>query len=480
VGEGHVQQDLKDAGAERAILRSWMIDPGAFTSTCDLISPGDFTHVGAQSVARAIINLAVIGQDPDDVLVHQSATQLLAAQGISDAAAIARSTLDAVAGARGNPANALEYARAVRRMADLRNLREQARRIGSLVTPQADPNDIASQAMDALLSTAAAGGGIKPTLSYGDLIAQHHVALYEELQMKRSGRSVGMMTGFSPWDSQTHGMRESEMYVLAGDPGSGKTVLAMHMLRSYALLQREQVPKDDWRAGMMVSLEMGDGSTAMRWEQMATGLTTPMIRGSQLDESVLQRVEGVARDEGSIPLFANFSHGLYADQVKAVIANAVRLHNVRFVVIDHLRYIRLRNEPRDLNERDEQRIKYVHDEICKALNVTVILITHSTKASEGRDDKKPRMSDVRGSGQVSAQADGIAFMWRPWLTCTQQERMDKVYSATEAYLVWVKNRVDSVSDIPFSFTGETMKFIDAAAVGRIRQASQQQTMGDVW
>lgn len=441
-----------------------MIDAGAFAATHDYIDASDFTHEGARAVAQAVTVLVGNGREVDRVLVEHEASHL------TDRASV-RKVLDALEGVQCNPANADQYARNVRRMADLRRIREQAQILAGKVNAKADPNQIASEAMDLLIGTATTGGNVQRTLSFGDLIRQHHDQLAEELELRKQGKAVGIVTGFSPWDSQTHGMREGELYVMAGDPGSGKTVVCMHMLRTYAMLQKADYEPADRKAAMMLSLEMGDGSTAMRWEQMAKGLTTPMLRGKELDEAVLQKVRAIAEDEGDIPLYANFSHGLYADQMKAVIANAVRQHNVRVVLIDHLRYIKLRNEPRDLNERDEQRIKYVHDEICKALGVTVILITHSTKASESRDDKKPRMSDVRGSGQIAAQADGICFMWRPWLTCTQADRENSIYLPTEAYLVWVKNRVDQVEDIPFSFEGSTMKFIDAAAVGRIR--SQQ-------
>lgn len=442
-----------------------MIDAGAYASTSDFINPDDFTHPGARAVAQAITDLISNGRDVDRVLVEHEAGKHADASDV-------RKALEVVETVECNAANADEYARNVRRMSDLRRIKEQAQVLAGKVDPKADPNELASEALDMLIGTATSGRNVEPTVSFGQLMERHHAQLAEELELRKQGKSVGILTGFSPWDSQTHGMREGELYLLAGEPGSGKTVVGMHMLRTHALLQVADFAPDARKAAMFVSLEMGDGSTANRWAQMAAGLTTPMLRGKELDDDVLAKVKSIAHDEGDIPLYANFSHGLYADQLKAVIANAVRLHGVKVVLIDHLRYVRLRNEPRDLNERDEKRIQYVHDEICKALGVTVILITHSTKASDSRDDKKPRMNDVRGSGQISAQCDGIAFMWRPYLNCTQAERENNVWSPTEAYLVWVKNRVDQVDDIPFSFEGSTMKFIDAGMLGRMRSQPQ--------
>ena len=113
-------------------------------------------------------------------------------------------------------------------------------------------------------------------------------------------------------------------------------------------------------------------------------------------------------------------------------------------------------------------MQFLKAEICKGLGLAAIVIAHTNKASAAREDKKPRMSDRSGSNMVSAEADYIAFVYRPWEHLTDAERNDPncPWQPHDAYLVWRKNRNDKTGDARFFFEGNTMKIEDPFTMGR--------------
>ena len=87
--------------------------------------------------------------------------------------------------------------------------------------------------------------------------------------------------------------------------------------------------------------------------------------------------------------------------MRALIIEAIRPHNVGLVVIDHMRYFDMDRRYQRVEEEDEAKAKFLKQDIATQLNVAVMVLAHTTKAIEQREDCRPRLSDLRGGGIVA-------------------------------------------------------------------------------
>jgi replicative DNA helicase len=284
--------------------------------------------------------------------------------------------------------------------------------------------------------------------------------------IQQYGEMPGIRFGFAPVDEFTHGLREEDLLVLAGDPGSGKTSVAMMLLRMRAMKSMQNAAQGKRAGGsLFVSLEMGEDATAMRWSQMIASMTTRELRGG-MDANRIDHLNQKWGAEEEIPMWALFAAGMKSDQLKARIAFMVKKHGIDLVVLDHFRRIRMDGRYNDNTiALDEARIQYLKSDICKGLGVSAIVIAHTNKSASSREDKKPRLSDLSGSSMVAAEPDYITFVYRPYEHLSDSEKSDSAcpWEPTDAYLVWRKNRNDSTGDARFFFDGATMRIEDPAS-----------------
>jgi replicative DNA helicase len=180
------------------------------------------------------------------------------------------------------------------------------------------------------------------------------------------------------------------------------------------------------------------------------------MREGKTSEEDLRTIIREWKARTGIPLFFNFTSTLRASQMRALIVEAIRLHNVGLVVIDHMRYFDMDGRYDSQLAEEEAKARYLKEDIAKALNVAVIVLAHTTKAIENRDDRRPRLSDLRGSGQVAAHADFVGFVHRPFNAASESDREDGLVKRTEAELIWAKNRHGLDGSAPFYFDPSTM------------------------
>jgi len=322
---------------------------------------------------------------------------------------------------------------------------------------------------------------LEPTISYGDLQRKYYLMLKEDAEIARSGRIPGIRFGFSAIDEFTHGMRhdDGDLMILAGDPGMGKTAVAMACLRMHAL---NESTRADPESSLFLSMEMGKRSTASRYLQMMAGTTQRYLRSGIQDDEIKRLFAHVAAEK-DIPLHMNFTSSATLQELKNVIKKSVEENNTKLVVFDHLRCAHLEGESFDPQTKLEQRMHFIRYQICKDLGVAGIVIAHTNKSAAHREDKVPRMSDLSGSQQLSGIVDWLGFVWRPWVYASDDDRDNGVYDATEAYIVWTKNRNDVTGNARFVFEGEHMK-VNEWAAGNITVPGTHETYKqeglDVW
>jgi replicative DNA helicase len=145
------------------------------------------------------------------------------------------------------------------------------------------------------------------------------------------------------------------------------------------------------------------------------------------------------RKRKGLPLYFSFASNLRASQLRAVVADAIRRHNVGLVIIDHFRYVTMDGRWRSQIEEDGAKALFLKQDIAKQLNVACICLAHTTKAMESKD-RRPRLEHLRGSQEISAHADFVSFIYRPYNHATEADIDAGKVLRTDAEMIFAKNR----------------------------------------
>ncbi len=261
---------------------------------------------------------------------------------------------------------------------------------------------------------------ISQTSHYGEGPIDFHEALRravesaEKAQM-RGGRISGVATGFSDLDSLLGGFQASDLLILAGRPGMGKTALATNMAfnaaRFYAqdMADNAQVPRG--APVLFFSLEMAAQQLSARILSEQTEIEMSKIRSGRFSESEWTKFVHTMQDLSTLPFYIDDTGGISIAQIAARARRYRREKRIGLVIIDYLQLI----EP---TRRAENRVQEITEvtkglkALAKELDVPILALSQLSRGVDSRDDKRPVLSDLRESGSIEQDADVVMFVFR--------------------------------------------------------------------
>jgi replicative DNA helicase len=161
------------------------------------------------------------------------------------------------------------------------------------------------------------------------------------------------------------------------------------------------------------------------------------------------------RKRRDLPLYFNFTSNMRCSQLKAVVVEAIRRHNVGLVVIDHFKYLDMDGRWRSSIEEDGAKARFLKQDIATQLNVAVVCLAHTAKSIDTQD-RRPKMHHLRGSQEIAAHADFVTFVYRPYNNASQSDIDAGNITRTDAELIWAKNRHGLEGSARFHFDASTM------------------------
>jgi len=240
------------------------------------------------------------------------------------------------------------------------------------------------------------------------------VELAEKAQA-RGGRISGIVTGFSDIDSLLGGLQPSDLIILAGRPGMGKTSLAtnmaFHTARAYVqdVEAGAEVPRG--APVLFFSLEMAAQQLSARILSEQTEIEMWKIRNGRFSESEWEKFVLTMQDLSALPLYIDDTGGISIAQIAARARRLKREKKIGCVMIDHIQLVagtgRSENRVQELTEISKS-LKV----LAKELDVPVIALSQLSRAVDARDDKRPVLSDLRESGSIEQDADVVMFVFR--------------------------------------------------------------------
>src|SRR5881275_1977990 len=236
---------------------------------------------------------------------------------------------------------------------------------------------------------------------------------------QRDGKLSGIATGLRDIDIKMGGLQPSDLIIVAGRPGMGKTALATNIAYNVAKAHRAEVQAD----GAMKSVNggvVGFFSCEMSAEQLATrilaeqtSIASSTIRRGGISEIDFEKIRDYSIQLQSLPLFVDETGGLSISQLTARARRLKRQKGLDLLVVDYIQL--LQGSGKRGNDNRVQEVTEITTSLkalAKELNVPVIALSQLSRQVENRDDKRPQLSDLRESGSIEQDADVVMFVFR--------------------------------------------------------------------
>ena len=339
-----------------------------------------------------------------------------------------------------------------------------------------------------LYKVAEEGGAEGKAKSFGD--AAKLAIDMAERALNSGGHLSGFTTGLDSLNAKIGGMHKSDLTIVAGRPGMGKSALGTNMAVAAArrfLSDSDEGMDASKSAGapvVLFSLEMSADQLATRILAEQSGITSENLRTGRITQQEFRELARAAAELQSLPLYIDDTPGLTIAALRTRARRLKRQKGIGMVVVDYLQL--LQGTGRNGNENRVQEISEISrglKQLAKELDVPVIGLSQLSRAVEQREDKRPQLSDLRESGSIEQDADIVLFIYREdyYLKGTEVEmptpdeasaNLDKVSkyeqwkqkydaAAGKAEIIVAKQRHGSTGIVRVRFDGRTTKFSDA-------------------
>ncbi len=287
---------------------------------------------------------------------------------------------------------------------------------------------------------------IEPIKEITDRVVSKVVEIHEG-----RGKMAGLSWGFRDLDKQTFGLRPAEMIVVAARPGIGKTSLALNVAEKLVLDQRIPVA--------IFSLEMTAEQLALRMACSRARINQWHLYHGGISEKNIHEFSRAAGTIGNSPLYIMDSSQINISQLRAASRRLHKKHGIQLLIIDYLQLmgggLLGRNDSR---EREVAMISGGIKALAKELNIPIIVLSQLNRQME-RDERKPKLSDLRESGSIEQDADIVCLLAREGA----YDEGGKPQPSVGADVIIAKNRNGPVGEIKLTFLADYTRFEDSSS-----------------
>lgn len=420
------------------------------------LRPEDFYDAANRIIFERIVENYYGDQPLDPITIgQQCAKRLTPTWGLEDDnASIGRVRKMA---ARLPSGNVRDHAAIVRSESNKRRLLDVAGGIENAVREGVEPEEAASMASEQAMRIATDSLLDAEIVDFGTLGRRYFKQAQAERAAVAKGIELGAKFGFRFIDRYTKGLRPTELLICGGEPGAGKSSVWWRAGINFAEKQARR-PADQKKIGTLIlSLEMGEEPSNMRLAQTLTGISGSILREATMTDQQMQKIVNEWGRRRELPLYFNFTSTLRESQLRALLVEAIRRHNIGLVIIDHFKHLHTDQRFRNPVDAEEQKAAFLKTAIAEDLNVAVVCLAHTTKGVGDTPDRRPQLTHLRGSYQLAAIADFVHFVYRPIMHATQEEVGTGEIGEHDAEAIWRKNRHGILGEAPFSMNGESME-----------------------
>lgn len=447
--------------AEAAVLGSMIIDPACIGQVVEQLSRHAFYRAEHQMIFDALITLYEKnrGEAIDGVLLRdelEKRKQIEAVGGVEYLGKIMESVPSA--------ANVMYYAGIVKDKMLLREMIAVASEIlDDAYSQSGETGEILDEAERRIFAVT------DKNIRGSATALKDLVSLSFELIQKREGRHVtGLATGYHELDGLTCGLQNGEMIILAGRPSMGKTSLALNIAEYLGVTENVPVA--------VFSLEMSKQQLAERVLSGNSGIDSQRIRKGMLSAEDYDKLKAACGQLYEVPIYVDDTSLLTPLELRAKCRRLRSLYDIRCVIVDYLQLMHLGAKSESRQQEITTISRYIKA-LAGELSIPILVLSQLNRAPEGREDHRPRMSDLRESGSIEQDADVVILLHREDYyhrgeRLELSDRQDStVYSSEDsikeentAELIIAKQRNGPTGTVKLVFRRKIMRFENASFV----------------
>ncbi len=466
------QQDIgrimpESLAAEAAVLGSMIIDPECIGEVVEQVSSDAFYRLEHQMIFDAVVELYEKHSQPatgkaavDGVLLRdelEKRGQLDKVGGVEYLAKVMESVPSA--------ANVTYYLGIVK---DKMLLREVIAAAGEILEDAYSGDGEPGQKLDEAERKIFALTD-KKIRGSADKLQSLVFKAYEILMERKGGGHVtGLATGFFELDELTSGLQDGEMIILAGRPSMGKSSLALNIAERIGMIEKAPVA--------IFSLEMGKQQLAERFLCSYSQMDAQLVRKGMLDDEAYRDLAMACDELAQAPIYIDDTSLLTPLELRAKARRLKNRHGIRCIIVDYLQLMHLDTRRVESRQQEVTVISRYLKALAGELNIPVVVLSQLNRAPEGREDHRPRMSDLRESGSIEQDADVVMLLHREdyYRHSERLELSDKkdstVYSSEDdqskkntAEVIIAKQRNGPIGSVKLIFRRKFMRFENASA-----------------
>lgn len=421
--------------AEESVIGSVLLSSDAANEVMDRLGPEDFYIPAHQAVFRAIRELYDANQAIDAITVSEALRRSGDLEAVGGVARLTR-LLDVVPAT----SNVDYYANIV----EEHSLRRSLMRAGSSITDFAFRLDdeiaqVIDRAEQTVLGVAArrVGEGMQPV---GPMFqsALEHIELLET----QGSEVTGLSTGFRDLDRKLAGLQRANLIVIAARPAMGKSALTTNIATNVA---------QQGNTVAMFSLEMAREEVVQRILCSVGRVDSMKLRTGKLGP-LWQKVVDAASRMYKAPIFIDDSPNLTVTDIRAKTRRLKRQHGLDLVVIDYLQL--MQGSSKENRQQEIAEISRSLKNLARELDVPIIAVSQLNRSVEMREDKRPRLADLRESGSIEQDSDVVMFIYRD-----EYYRQDSEKKGIAEVIV-AKHRAGATGSVEMTFMAEYTRFSD--------------------
>ncbi|MDZ4306900.1 replicative DNA helicase [Allopontixanthobacter sp.] len=339
------------------------------------------------------------------------------------------------------------------------------------------------EAEAALFKVAEGASGQNEAESFG--MATHKALGMIEMAINSGGNISGKTTGLSSINQKVGGLHDSDLIILAGRPGMGKTSLVTNIAFNCAdRYLRDKADGIEDTVGAPVaffSLEMSADQLATRILSEQAGISSELLRMGKISRDDFQQLSFASQRLAELPLYIDDTPALTIAALRTRARRLKRKHDIGLIVVDYLQLLQGSGRANDNRVNEISEISRGLKTLAKEIEVPVIALSQLSRAVEQRDDKRPMLSDLRESGSIEQDADMVWFVFREdyYVASREPKRpvesddtktheahaawmadMERVYGLAE--LIVAKQRHGATGKVRMRFEPRITKFSDLA------------------
>lgn len=430
--------------AERSILGGLLLDSGTHWATAAAsIQVDDFSLDSHRRIYRAIEQLVRNGHVVDIITLVEELRRTKEIESVGGVAYLASLT-------EGLPRNIsiVEYATIVRNKAILRDTMRVGTSIENAAADQSDSPSLILEAAQTQLRELT-----QRTIRTGlERVSDYFAKTYASVDEYYSPAAApkGVLSPFAQWNAMAGGFHRKELIIIAARPSMGKTAMMTTLCVHLGVELRQKVA--------VFSLEQPTQAILDRMVCARAGVAVGELRGKQRSFIAARYAQDALSDILEAPIYIDDDPMLSAEEiVSRAEMLSDRVGGLDAIMVDYLQYLPSRLKRGETRTLELGNMTKTLRGGAKRLNVPLICLAQVSRETENRADKKPRLADLRESGDIEQNADVVAFIHRPEYYDKDNEEL-----AGLAEFIIAKQRNGPIGTVHLRYRGPHFLFTEKA------------------